>query len=135
MTSYVTFGFTHTHIINGNVFDSGCVAVIDSTSEKEGREKAFFYFDEKFSFEFFDKQPDMEFFPRGLIRVEDVNIKLTLELKQKLLLVSKITMIEVNDHVNKAVDMYLLMGMLPKHDQNTIMAMVGYSWGDDNENH
>lgn len=127
MTTYVTFGTAHTHVINGQTFDYNCVAVIDSSSDKEGRAKAFFYFDKKFCFEYFNKQPDMEWFPRGLIRVEDVKIKLDPESKAKLLLVSKVTQIDVNRHINKAIDIYLTIGLLPAHDQMRIIKMVKYT--------
>ena len=69
MTTYVTFGQAHTHSINGKTFDKDCVAVIESESAKAGRNDAFDLFGGKFCFEYFNKRPNMEYFPRGLIKV------------------------------------------------------------------
>lgn len=73
MKTYITFGQDHVHEINNKIFDKNCVAVINSSSVKEGREKAFEIFGTKFCFEypedFFDSDI-LEFFSRGLIEVE-----------------------------------------------------------------
>ena len=66
---YITFGQNHVHRVNGKTFDCDCVAVIKCKDRKEGRELAFEYFDDKWCFEYFEKIPDMSFFPRGLIKV------------------------------------------------------------------
>ncbi len=70
MTTYVTFGQSHTHSLNGKTFDKDCVAVIKSESRAEGRRKAFEYFGYKFCFECFEQIPNLKYFPRGLINVE-----------------------------------------------------------------
>ena len=70
MTTYVTFGQSHIHEINGTIFDKDCVAVISSDTALEGRKRAFELFGPKFCFEYFDEVPEMRFFPRGLISVE-----------------------------------------------------------------
>jgi len=126
MTTYVTFGSGHSHTINGQVFNKDCVAVFDSVSAEKGRMDAFCYFDKNFSFEYFNELPSMEFFPRGLIRVEDVTIKLDIPLKKRLLLVSKVTQMDINHHVNNAVGVYLSIGMLPAHDQSRIMKLINF---------
>lgn len=72
MKTYVTFGQIHTHSINGKTFDKDCVAVIESKNEKTGREKAFELFGQKFSFEYSEKEFNMDnmyYYPRGLIEV------------------------------------------------------------------
>ena len=73
MKTYVTFGQTHTHSINGRTFDKDCVAVIESNSASEGRKKAFDTFGPKFCFEYSEDEFDfdsMRYFPRGLIEVK-----------------------------------------------------------------
>lgn len=72
MKTYVTFGQIHTHSINGKTFDKDCVAVIECKDAKEGRERAFEYFDSKFCFEYPEdsfNHDDMKYYPRGLINV------------------------------------------------------------------
>lgn len=73
MKTYITFGQTHIHRVNGKIFDKDCVAVIETKSAEAGRAKAFELFDRKFCFEYSEenfKKCSMEFFPRGLIDVE-----------------------------------------------------------------
>ena len=73
MKTYVTFGQTHIHRVNGKIFDKDCVAVIETKSAEAGRAKAFELFDRKFCFEYSEKDFQftwMNFFPRGLINVE-----------------------------------------------------------------
>lgn len=74
MKTYVTFGQVHYHIIDNKVFDKDCVAVIEADNEAKGRNMAFELFGPKFfttyTEETFDPS-DLEYFPRGLIRVED----------------------------------------------------------------
>jgi hypothetical protein len=70
MKTYVTFGQTHRHEIDGKVFDRDCVAVINCSSAEEGRRLAFELFDRKFCFEYPDYYFDydsMKFYPRGFI--------------------------------------------------------------------
>ena len=72
MKTYVTFGFDHTHAVNGKTFDKDCVAVIESESAEAGREKAFEYFGAKFCFEYPEDRFDMasmHWYPRGFIDV------------------------------------------------------------------
>jgi hypothetical protein len=69
MTTYVTFGQDHTHHIAGKTFDKDCVAMLDSETAEEGRAKAFALFGSQFCFEYFNKLPNMRYFPRGLIEV------------------------------------------------------------------
>lgn len=73
MTTYVTFGQEHAHSVNGKTFDKDCVAVFPSETANAGRDKAFELFGDKFCFEYFNKQPDMTYFPRGLIWVFGAN--------------------------------------------------------------
>lgn len=74
MKTYVTFGQTHVHSVNGKTFDKDCVAVIESSSPQEGRAKAFELFGPKFCFEYpeehWDEESQLKYFPRGYIEVE-----------------------------------------------------------------
>ena len=73
MKTYVTFGQSHRHEINGKVFDKDCVAVIESDSALAGRGKAFELFGQKFCFEYPEDRFDpgiMRYFPRGFTHVE-----------------------------------------------------------------
>lgn len=73
--TYVTFGQSHRHEINGDVFDKDCVVVIEHGKKENGRELAFKYFGPKFCCEYSKQEfehhvgPDMGFFPRGLVKV------------------------------------------------------------------
>lgn len=72
MTTYVTFGQDHLHVIDGVTFDRDCVAVIISNNAQEGRAKAFKTFGAKFCMEYFDDEFNpsmMTFYPRGLINI------------------------------------------------------------------
>lgn len=65
MTTYITFGQTHVHTVNGQTFDKDCVAVVD-LPEEEARE----LFMPKFCFSYTDKERiDISYFPRGFIEV------------------------------------------------------------------
>lgn len=70
MKTFVTFGQSHVHRIDGKTFDADCVAVIKCGSPEEGRDKAFELFNSKFCFEypeqFFDHS-SMSYFPRGFL--------------------------------------------------------------------
>jgi len=73
MTTYVTFGQSHRHEIDGEVYDKDCIAVIESDNRVEGRERAFKIFKAKFCMEYFDDEFNMAmmaFYPSGLIDVE-----------------------------------------------------------------
>ena len=66
--TYVTFSQSHTHRVNGKLFDCDCVAVVDGD-----RDRVFELFGPKFCFEYSDLSSiDMRYFPRGLINVETV---------------------------------------------------------------
>lgn len=70
--TYITFGQDHAHSVAGRTFDKDCVAVINCENMKEGREKAFEYFDGKFCFSYHEdsfNHDSMKYFPRGLIEV------------------------------------------------------------------
>lgn len=73
MKTYITFGQSHRHEINGKVFDKDCVAIIESDSASAGRDLAFEIFGRKFCFEYPEDRFDMNsmrFFPRGFIKVD-----------------------------------------------------------------
>ena len=73
MKTYVTFGQDHIHRINGTIFDSKCVAVIEGEDAENNRAKAFNLFGPRFAFEYPEDYFDMgsmRFYPRGLINVE-----------------------------------------------------------------
>lgn len=71
MTTYVTFGQVHVHSVNGKTFDKDCVAVLESSTQEEGRKLAFEVFNGVFHRETFNEPPDMSYYPRGLIHVEN----------------------------------------------------------------
>ena len=67
MKTYVTFGQSHIHQINGKIFNKVCVAIVDG-----GREKVFELFGNKFCFEYPENKWDeskMHFFPNGYVEV------------------------------------------------------------------
>lgn len=70
--TYVTFGQDHTHRVNGKTFDCDCVAVIECSDARSGRERAFEYFGRKFFTTYFDDEfhGEMDYYPRGFINVE-----------------------------------------------------------------
>lgn len=71
----ITFGQQHTHRVNGITFDCDSVAVIEAENHKEGREKAFELFGDKFFTSYleetFQRKHLIVYFPRGLINVEE----------------------------------------------------------------
>lgn len=73
MKTYVTFGQSHAHAINGKTFDKDCVAVIHHAKEEDGRELAFELFGSKFCFEYPSAywHFDLTYFPRGYINAND----------------------------------------------------------------
>jgi len=70
MFTFVTFGQEHVHSVNGKTFDKDCVAVLRAPNAGEGRSRAFEVFGTKFCFEYYNKPPNMEHFPRGVIPVD-----------------------------------------------------------------
>lgn len=76
MKTYVTFGQTHTHSINGKIFDKNCVAVVHGD-----REKVFEIFGPTFYFEYPEDTWDdknIKYYPRGYITVDEVPEELSL---------------------------------------------------------
>ena len=73
----VTFGQTHVHSINGKTFDKDCVAKIKCEDYDDGRAKAWYHFGSKFCFTYYGDElakcddEFMQFFPRGIISVEN----------------------------------------------------------------
>lgn len=71
MKIYISFGQSHRHEINGEVFDKDCLAEIECDSHSQGRETAF----ENFGAEFFTSYESMELggilrhFHRGVIKL------------------------------------------------------------------
>lgn len=73
MKTYITFGQSHTHSVNGKTFDKDTVAVIHSESAEAGRAKAFEIFGDKFCFEYSEKfwsRDNLAYFPKGYLEVE-----------------------------------------------------------------
>ncbi len=68
---YVTFGQVHTHRVDGKTLDCDTVAVYNSKNYKEGREKAFLHFGDKFFTSYQDEQwkenDQLKYFPKGYI--------------------------------------------------------------------
>ena len=70
---YVTFGQVHTHRVQGKTLDCDCVAVYKANSRKEGRDKAFELFGDKFFTDYHGEefaQDSMKYFPRGFIYLD-----------------------------------------------------------------
>ena len=72
MKTFVTFGQTHTHSVNGKTLDKDTVAIIESRSSEEGRRIAFQLFDRQFCFEYpedYWDESSMKHFPKGYVAV------------------------------------------------------------------
>lgn len=69
VTSYFTFGQDHRYVIDGKVFDKDCVVQIEAETHGEARKKMFEVFGEAWSFQYANKPPKMEYFPRGIIKL------------------------------------------------------------------
>lgn len=70
--TFITFGQTHVHSVNGKTFDKDCVAVIECDSWLDGREKAFEFFGPTWCMEYHEKEwgvAELEWYPRGFINV------------------------------------------------------------------
>lgn len=70
--TYVTFGQSHTHSVNGHTLDKDSVAVLYTRDPDEGRALAFSLFGTAFCFEYPERKFDREslkWFPRGLIHI------------------------------------------------------------------
>ena len=68
MTTYVTFGTSHEHIVEDIVFNANTVARIEGDSPDEERGEAFRVFGRKFCTTY-NELPNMEYFPGGIIDV------------------------------------------------------------------
>ena len=53
---YVTFGHGHKHHVKGKTFDMSTIAVITCKDWKDGREKAFEYFDREFCTSYYNEE-------------------------------------------------------------------------------
>lgn len=69
---YFTFGQVHRHIYKKQIFDKNVVVYI---AGKNARKKMFEIFGSVWAFEY-DKKPDMKFFPRGIIKIENKKEKI-----------------------------------------------------------
>ena len=68
MITFVTFGQTHVHSINGKTFDKDCVAVVNGD-----RDNVFEIFGPKFCMTYSQQEFDpmgMKYYPRGYIAVK-----------------------------------------------------------------
>lgn len=68
MKIYVTFGQVHTHRINNITIDKDCVAILNASTHKKGRELAFEYFGDKFCVTQIE-MPKMKYFPCGFTEI------------------------------------------------------------------
>jgi len=71
--TYITFGQAHVHSVNGKTFDKDCVAAIECTDEKDGRDKAMEIFNGIFHQSYYEDQLTSEimaYYPRGIINVD-----------------------------------------------------------------
>jgi len=66
--TYFTFGQDHKHIIGGTIYDKDCVVEIENETHSGARVKMFRLFGDKWSLQY-DKEPNLEFFPRGIIKI------------------------------------------------------------------
>lgn len=65
---WITFGQVHVHSVDGHTIDKDCVVEIQAEDAGAAHDKAFEMFGPKFCFvkEF---EPDMSYFPRGIIKL------------------------------------------------------------------
>ncbi len=63
---YFTFGQAHTHSVQGTTFDKDCVVMIQAKSSDIARQTMFNTFGDKWASQY-ETQPDMRFYPRGVI--------------------------------------------------------------------
>lgn len=68
MKYYISFGQSHTHSISGRTIDKDNIVVIEAANYKKANEYAHAVFDKKFCM-IYEKEPDMSYFPRGLINL------------------------------------------------------------------
>jgi hypothetical protein len=69
---YVTFGQSHKHRINGITLDCDTVACYEAVDAKDGREKAFTYFEDKFFTDYHKELPPntLKYFPKGIVNID-----------------------------------------------------------------
>ena len=65
---YFTFGQIHAHSVNGKTFDKDCVVEIKSKDRDGARKIMVENFGLKWASQY-DKLPDMNYFPRGVIKL------------------------------------------------------------------
>lgn len=68
MKQYFTFGQSHIHKVDGVVFDKNCVVEVEADTFEHARDKMFACFGNMWSMQY-DYPPDMQFFPRGIIKL------------------------------------------------------------------
>lgn len=68
MKTYFTFGQIHTHSFNGKTLDKDYVVEMETKTHVEARKKMFELFGQKWSNQY-DKKPNMNFFPKGIIKI------------------------------------------------------------------
>jgi hypothetical protein len=64
-TSWFTFGQVHIHFVNGKTFDKDCVVKITAD---DPRKVMVYTFGEKWALEY-DREPCMEWYPRGVFEL------------------------------------------------------------------
>lgn len=69
MKFYITFGQGHAHSVNDKTFDKDCVCTYECKDQADGDRIAWEMFDGVFH-EHSTKMPPMEYYPRGLINLE-----------------------------------------------------------------
>ena len=71
MKVYITFGHAHTWLVDGNIINKDCVAVIECEDYATGRARAFELFGRKYSFcvETPPTEEVMQYYSRGLIEM------------------------------------------------------------------
>jgi hypothetical protein len=67
---YFTFGQGHRHEVNGVIYDHNCVVEIEAEDSDKAREKMFSVFGDKWSMQYESISNHLEYFPRGIIRLE-----------------------------------------------------------------
>jgi len=67
---YFTFGQVHVHSVNGKTFDKDCVVEITAEDGNKARKKMFDTFGAKWAFQY-DNKPDMKYFPRGIMTIDN----------------------------------------------------------------
>lgn len=66
---YGTFGQDHLHKRGRVIFDKDCVVEIEAESEELARQYMFAVFGQVWAF-LYKKLPDMEWYPRGILKIK-----------------------------------------------------------------